>query len=207
MVATYTELLSEHYKDTVDEKSQKYIKFALDGAKRMRQLIKDLLAYSRVDTQGNVPAPIKSEIVLKNALDNLTAAIEESRAEIICEKLPAVTADGVQLAQVFQNLIGNALKFHGDRAPRIRIGAKKSNGSWLFRVEDNGIGIDKEYGERIFQMFQRLHERGQYSGSGIGLAISKKIVERHGGRIWFDSEPEKGSTFYFTLPTKRDTAP
>ena len=206
MVATYTELLSEHYKGTRDKKAEKYIKFALDGAKRMQQLIKDLLAYSRAGTQGTVPVEINSEIVVKSALDSLKVAIDESHAEIVCDKLPAVAADEMQLTQVFQNLIGNALKFHGDRSPHIHIGAEKSNGNWLFRVEDNGIGIDKEYGELIFQMFQRLHGRTQYDGSGIGLAIAKKIVERHGGRIWFESELEKGSTFYFTIPTKRAAA-
>ena len=206
MVATYTELLSERYKGALDEKAEKYIKFVLDGAKRMQQLVKDLLAYSRVGTQDNMPTEVHSEIVVKSALDSLKVAIDEIHAEIICDKLPAVTADEGQLTQVFQNLIGNALKFHGDRSPRIHIGAEKSNGHWLFRVEDNGIGIDQEYGKLIFQMFQRLHERGHYDGSGIGLAIAKKIVERHGGRIWFESELEKGSTFYFTLPTKRAVA-
>jgi PAS domain S-box-containing protein len=206
MVATYTELLSEHCNGTFDEKAEKYIKYVLAGAKRMQHLVKDLLAYSRAGTQSKMSAAINSEIVVKSALDSLKVAIEESHAEIICDKLPAVTADEVQLAQVFQNLIGNALKFHGDRSPRIHIGAEKSNGDWLFRVEDNGIGIDKDYGDLIFQMFQRLHERGRYDGSGIGLAIAKKIVERHGGRIWFTSELEKGSTFYFTIPTKRVAA-
>jgi two-component system, sensor histidine kinase and response regulator len=200
MVATYTELIAEHYKDSLDEKAEKYIHHAVDGAKRMQQLIKDLLAYSRVDTQGKMPTPIKSEAVMKSVLDGLKIAIEENHAEIVCDKLPPVRADSVQLAQVFQNLIGNALKFHGERVPQIHIGAERDNDKWIFRVEDSGIGIDKQHAEVVFQMFQRLHERGQYEGSGIGLAIAKKIVERHGGRIWFDSELGKGSTFYFTMP-------
>jgi PAS domain S-box-containing protein len=200
MVSSYTELLAEHFKDTLDEKAEKYIHYAVDGAKRMQQLVKDLLAYSRIDTQGKLPTPIKSEIVVTRVLENLKAAIEESHAEITCEQLPAVRADKVQFAQVFQNLIGNAIKFHGQRPPHIRIGAEQSNKKWIFHVEDNGIGIDKQYAERVFQMFQRLHERGRYEGSGIGLAIAKKIVERHGGRIWFESEPERGTTFYFTIP-------
>jgi hypothetical protein len=200
MVATYTELLAEHYKGAHDEKAEKYINYALDGARRMQQLIKDLLAYSRVDTQGKVPGPIKSELVVRNVLDSLKMAIEESHAEIVCDKLPSVRADAVQLAQVFQNLIGNALKFHDQRPPHIQIGAERIDGNWVFRVEDNGIGIDKQYAEVVFQMFQRLHERGRYDGSGIGLAIAKKIVERHGGRIWFDSKLGKGSTFSFTMP-------
>jgi light-regulated signal transduction histidine kinase (bacteriophytochrome) len=166
----------------------------------MQQLVKALLAYSRLDSQGNLPAPIKSEIVVKSVLDSMKVAIEETHAEIICEHLPAVRADRVQLAQVFQNLIGNAIKFHGQQSPCIRVGATQNNKKWVFRVEDNGIGIDKQYSERVFQMFQRLHERGRYEGSGIGLAIAKKIVERHGGRIWFESEPEHGTTFYFTIP-------
>ena len=186
MVVSYTELLAEHLKGGLDAKAEKYIKYALDGAKRMQQLIKDLLAFSRVETQGQKPVAIDSGVVLKNVLDSLKVAIDENHAEVACDKLPAVPADAVQLAQVFQNLIGNALKFHGDRPPRIYIGAKRSNGSWQFRVEDNGIGIDKQYGELVFQMFQRLHERGRYDGSGIGLSIAKKIVERHGGRIWFE---------------------
>src|SRR5579862_7675491 len=204
MVSSYTGLLAEHYKDRLDEKSEKYIRYVLDGAKRMQQLVKDLLAYSRIDSQGKSPTPISSQSVVKNVLDTLKVAIEESRAEVVCEALPVVFADRVQLAQVFQNLIGNALKFRGERPPHIHIGAGQSNGNWVFRVDDDGIGIDKEYSERVFQMFQRLHERGRYDGSGIGLAIAKKIVERHGGRIWFESEPLKGTTFYFTMPVAEE---
>lgn len=200
MVASYTELLSEHYKGTLDEKTEKYIHYTIDGARRMQQLVKDLLAYSRAGSRDKISAPIKSEIVVKRVLDDLKIAIEQSHAEIVCDQLPAVSGDAMQLAQVFQNLIGNALKFRGAHPPHIHIGAEQSNGQWVFRVGDNGIGIDKQYAERVFQMFQRLHERGRYDGSGIGLAIAKRIVERNGGRIWFDSEPEKGATFYFTVP-------
>jgi signal transduction histidine kinase len=201
MVASYTELLSEHLHGSLDEKSRKYFNYVLDGAKRMQQLVKDLLAYSRVDSQGKPPLPVEADAVVKDVLKNLGIAIEQSRAEIVCDRLPMVRADGVQLAQVFQNLIGNALKFRAESNPHIHIGAEKNNGAWIFHVADNGIGIDKQYAERVFLMFQRLHERGQYEGSGIGLAIVKKIVERHGGRIWFDSEEGKGTTFYFTVPT------
>ena len=207
MVATYTELLAEYFKDSLDEKSEKYIKYAIDGAKRMQQLVKELLAYSRVDTQGQQLAPIKTDVVVKNVLDGLKIAIEDSRADIVCGELPVVRADMVQLAQVFQNLIGNALKFRGDRPARIRIGAEQNDDKWTFHVRDNGIGIDKQYAEVVFQMFQRLHERGRYDGNGIGLAIAKKIVERHGGRIWFDSELDKGSTFYFTLSAVQGNMP
>jgi PAS domain S-box-containing protein len=200
MVSTYTQLLLEHYEGALDEKARKYMNYTLDGSQRMRQLIKDLLAYSRVDTEGKTPGPIQSGMVVKNVLDSLKITIEESHAEIVYGDLPSVRADKVQLAQVFQNLIGNALKFRGERPPHIHISAEQSNDKWTFRVEDNGIGIDKQYSEVVFQMFRRLHERDRYVGNGIGLAITKKIVERHGGRIWFDSDLEKGSTFYFTMP-------
>jgi PAS domain S-box-containing protein len=201
MVASYTELLAERFEGKLDDKAEKYMNYVIDGAKRMQQLVRDLLAYSRVGTQDNTPRLIDSEIVVKKVLDGLKVAIEESRAKIVCEKLPPIYADEMQLAQVFQNLIGNALKFHGDRVPHIHVSAERNNGECMFCVKDNGIGIDKQYAERVFQMFQRLHERGKYDGSGIGLAIAKKIVERHGGRIWFESELEKGTTFYFTIPT------
>lgn len=207
MVATYTELLAERYKGSLDEKAEKYIRYAVDGAKRMQQLVKDLLAFSRIDTQGQKPTSIETEAVVKNVLDSLKMAIEENDAEIVCDELPTVRADKVQLAQVFQNLIGNALKFHGQRPPRIHIGAERNGDKWTFHVKDNGIGIDGQYAEVVFQMFQRLHERGRYDGSGIGLAIAKKIVERHGGHIWFDSELEKGSTFYFTMPAVQGNIP
>ena len=200
MVASYTELFAERYKGKLDDKADKYIDYAIDGAKRMQQLVQDLLAYSRVGTQGRTPAPVDSEFVVRNVLHSLKVAIEESRAKIVCDKLPAVRADELQFAQIFQNLIGNALKFHGDRVPHIRISAEQNDGKCRFSVKDDGIGIDEQYAERVFQMFQRLHERGKYDGSGIGLAIAKKIVERHGGSIWFDSELGKGSTFYFTMP-------
>lgn len=200
MVASYTELLADHYKGKVDKKAEKYIHYAVDGAKRMQQLIKDLLAYSRIDSEAKTPTIIKSEAVVGDVLDRLKVAIEESHAQIAYDGLPAVHADTAQLAQVFQNLIGNALKFHGEHTPQIRIGAERKSDNWVFRVEDNGIGIDEQYAERVFQMFQRLHERGRFAGSGIGLAIAKKIVERHGGRIWFDSKPDNGTTFYFTMP-------
>jgi PAS domain S-box-containing protein len=204
MVATYTELLAEHFKDSLDEKAEKYIHYALDGARRMQQLVKDLLAYARIETQGKAPAPIRSADVVKDVLDSLKIAIEENHAEIVCDALPVVSADVGQLGLVFQNLIENALKFHGVRPLLIHIGAGCSNGKWTFRVADNGIGIDKDHAEVVFQMFQRLHARGRYAGSGIGLAITKKIVERHGGRIWFDSELDKGTTFYFTVPAVQE---
>jgi PAS domain S-box-containing protein len=207
MVSSYTSLIAEHYKGRTDEKAEKYIRYTLDGAKRMQQLIQDLLSYSRVDSQAELPMLIKSEIAVKNALENLNASIEKSHAEIDCDELPAVYADAMQLAQVFQNLIGNALKFSGECSPHIRIGARRDDDKWVFHVKDNGIGIEKKYAERVFLMFQRLNERGQYEGSGIGLAIVKKIIERHGGLIWFDSELKIGTTFYFTIPAMQVKSP
>lgn len=200
MVATYTELLAERYQGKLDQRADKYIGYAVDGAKRMQQLVKELLAYSRVSSQAKSPAVVNTEALVRDILGGLKVAIDESGAEIVCDQLPEVRADPAQLGQVFQNLIGNALKFRAERSPQIRIGSEKSNGKCVFRVEDNGIGLDKQYSERVFQMFQRLHERGRYEGSGIGLAIAKKIVERHGGCIWFESEPGKGATFFFTMP-------
>ena len=201
MVATYTQLLAERYAGQLDERADKYIGYAVDGAKRMQQLVKELLAYSRVSSQARPPAVIETKTVVQDVLGGLKLAIEESHAEIVCDDLPAVRADQAQLGHLFQNLIGNALKFRTERPPLIHIAAEKNEGHCLFRVEDNGIGIDQQYSDRVFQIFQRLHERGRYTGNGIGLAISRKIVERHGGRIWFESEPEKGTTFFFTLPS------
>jgi PAS domain S-box-containing protein len=205
MVSSYTELLAEYHKEKLDDKAEKYINYVVGGAKRMQQLVNDLLTYSRVDTQGKPPTRVQSESVVRSVLDDFKVEIEKSGATIVCDQLPVVSVDKIQLAQLFQNLIGNSLKFRGERAPKIRISAERDNNQWMFRIEDNGIGIDKQYAEHVFQMFQRLHERGRYEGSGIGLAIAKKIVERHGGLIWFESEPEKGCTFYFTIPIPQET--
>lgn len=201
MVATYTELLAERYRGKLDANADKYIRYALEGANRMQRMVKEVLDYSRISTNAKVPILVETEFIVENVLAGLQVAIDESGAEIVREQLPAVRADQGQLAQVFQNLIVNALKFRGERPPRIRIAADKSKGKCLFRVEDNGTGIDKQYSDRIFQMFQCLHERGRYEGNGIGLAIARKIVERHGERIWFESEPGNGTTFYFTMPS------
>ena len=201
MVATYAQLIAERYQGKLDERADKYIKYTIDGAKRMQQLIKELLEYSRVSSNAKVPIKVESALVVENAIQALKAAIDESGAEIVRCELPAVRADQAQLGQVFQNIIGNAIKFRSVRRPSIHIGAERRNGKCEFWVADNGIGIDKQYAERVFQMFQRLHERGQYEGSGIGLAIVKKIVERHGGRVWFESEGGRGTTFYFTIPS------
>ncbi|HAN48492.1 MAG TPA: hypothetical protein DCQ20_06395, partial [Nitrospira sp.] len=171
---------------------------------RMQRLILDLLAYSRVNTAGRQFEPTAMETVLKAALNNLTNAVKESQAVITHDPLPAVMGDDKQLAQLFQNLLSNAVKFGGAQPPRIHISAKQTDGEWLFSVRDHGIGLDPQYVDRIFVIFQRLHTRAEYPGTGIGLAICKKIVERHGGRIWVESELGKGATFYFTM---RDEEP
>jgi PAS domain S-box-containing protein len=200
MVASYTQLLAQRYEGQLDDKAKKYIDYAVDGAVRMQRLINDLLAYSRVNTQGKPFEMIDSHAVLGDALRSLYAAIEENRAIVINDDLPMVRADATQLNQLFQNLISNAIKFRGTEPPGIRISADDLGSEWRFSVKDNGIGIDAQYADKVFVIFQRLHTRQEYPGTGIGLAICKRIVERHGGRIWFESEPGKGSTFYFTLP-------
>jgi signal transduction histidine kinase len=199
-VTSYLQLLKERYSSRLDPTGLQFISYATEGAERMRALINDLLAYSRVDSRGRALEPIESEQALAAALSNLKVAIEETQATIRNGSLPSVRADLVQLTQLFQNLIANGLKFHGTDAPRIDIGATRRDSEWVFHVRDNGIGIDPKHFERIFVIFQRLHTRREYAGTGIGLAICKKIVERHGGRIWVESSPGQGSTFLFTLP-------
>ena len=201
MVASFTELLQDRYKDQLDDRAHKYIGYAVEGAKRMQSLVRDLLAYSRV-TAEKVLRPVDSGAVAAAVVERLSAAIVESGTEVNVHPLPVVVSDELELGQVFQNLISNAVKFRSDRAPRIEIKAERDDGMWRFSVADNGIGIETKFSERIFQMFQRLHERGKYEGSGIGLAIAKKIIERHGGRIWFVSLLGQGTTFHFTLPAQ-----
>jgi PAS domain S-box-containing protein len=200
MVASYTQLLAERYKDQLDEKANKYIHYAVDGAVRMQQLINDLLIYSRVGTQGKKPEQVDSHHILGEALVNLTASIQNSHAIITNDNLPVVYVDATQLLQVFQNLISNAVKFKRDENPIIHISAEDRNTEWLFSVRDNGIGIDAHHTEKLFVIFQRLHTRDEYPGTGIGLALCKRIIDRHGGKIWFESVPGQGSIFYFTLP-------
>jgi PAS domain S-box-containing protein len=206
MVASYTQLLAQRYEGQLDDKAKKFIDYAVDGAVRMQRLINDLLAYSRLNTQGKTPEKVDSHAVLGEALRNLSTAIEENRAIVINDDLPIVRADATQLLQLFQNLIGNAIKFRSGESPRIQVSACDLGREWRFSVKDNGIGIDPQFADKVFVIFQRLHTRQEYSGTGIGLAICKRIVERHGGRIWFESEPGKGSTFYFTLPKGKETA-
>jgi PAS domain S-box-containing protein len=199
MVASYTELLAQRYQGKLDERADKYIYYAVDGAMRMQRLLADLLAYSRVGSQGKPLVAVSSEAVVKSVIDGLSGPILQANARVEVGPLPSVRADEPQLAQLFQNLIGNALKFRGEAPPLVEISATPLDDRWQFSVKDNGIGIANQHMERIFQMFQRLHERGKYEGSGAGLAVAKRIAERHGGRIWLESEPLLGSTFFFTL--------
>jgi PAS domain S-box-containing protein len=200
MVASYTQLLSKRYKGKLDSDADEFIAFAVDGASRMQRLIQDLLAYSRVGTEGSHLLDISSEDALQQALINLRSAIEESGALVTHEPLPTVLADETQLTQLFQNLVGNAIKYQGPGVPKVHIAAAMNGGSkWTFSVQDNGLGIDPQYFERIFGMFQRLHKREAFAGTGIGLAICKKIVEQHGGSISVESQPGQGSTFRFAL--------
>jgi PAS domain S-box-containing protein len=200
MISSYLQLLQRRYQGKIDDKADKYIYYAVDGAARMQTLINDLLEFSRVTTKAEKPEPTDSESVLNQVLSNLELYIKENRATVSHDSLPEIMADSTQLAQVFQNLIINGIKFHSEEAPKIYISAEKKASEWQFSVQDNGIGIDPQYSERIFEVFKRLHNKEDYPGTGIGLAVCKKIVERHGGRIWVESELGKGSTFYFTLP-------
>jgi signal transduction histidine kinase len=202
MVTAYTQLLAERYKGKLDENADTFIGYASEGALRMQVLIQDLLAFSRVGRNGHTRISIDCNAVMDEVLQTLAAAIHESGALITHGKLPAVWADRTQMAQVFQNLIGNAIKFRGKEAPVISVQAEELDNQWLFRVNDNGIGIAPEYAENIFVVFQRLHARTEYPGNGIGLAICKKIIERYGGRIWVESQADSGSTFKFTLPVE-----
>lgn len=205
MVSSYVKLLERRYKKQLDADADEFIAYAADGAKRMQRLISDLLQYSRVGAKGRPFEPTDCEAVLDHALANLRMAIENSSAQVIRSQLPKVWADQTQLIQLFQNLVDNSLKFRGDEPPTISVSATQDNGCWLFSVRDNGIGIDPQHNNRIFAIFQRLHGRDKYPGTGIGLAICKKIVERHGGRIWVESSGDKGTTFFFTLPQERLT--
>lgn len=200
MVASYVQLLARRYRGKLDEDADDFIGFAVDGALRMQRLIDDLLAYSRIGSRGDTARDVAAADCVETALRHLAVRIAETRADIRYGDLPVVHVDPPQLTQLLQNLIGNALKFCGEQRPEIRIDAQREDGGWHFRVRDNGIGLDPQYAQRIFVIFQRLHTRQQYAGTGIGLAICKKIVERAGGRIWVESQPGCGATFHFTLP-------
>ena len=202
MVSSYTQLIVKRYGGQLDNDAKEFMEFIVDGAARMKRLIEDLLAYSRVGTRGQGFQLTECETALKKALINLRGSIEASGATITYGPLPIFNADASQLTQLFQNLIGNAIKFKDAEGPRIHVSAEETDDAWVLCVKDNGIGIDPQYFERIFVLFQRLHGKAEYPGTGIGLAICKKIIDRHGGRIWVESEPGHGSTFCCSLPKK-----
>jgi two-component system, sensor histidine kinase and response regulator len=200
MVTVYVQLLAHRYHYQLDAEAQELLRYATDGAQRMQALIEDLLTYARVGMQGKPLTPTDSESVLQQTLHTLHIQIAESGATVTTDLLPTVSVDRTRLGTLWQNLLSNALKFHGPEPLQIHISARRQGDEWIFSVRDNGIGLDPRHAERIFQMFQRLHTRTEYPGTGIGLAICKKIVGQHGGRIWVESEPGNGATFFFTLP-------
>jgi signal transduction histidine kinase len=204
MVANYTQLMAERYRGQLDEQADKYIHYAVDGAVRMQALIQDLLKFSRVGKREFDLRPTELRTVVEQALKNLEAAIHESGVQIHWNGLPAVMGDASQLALVFQNLIANGIKFHGAETPAIQIDAEKKDREWVLTVSDNGIGIPAENWQDVFVIFRRLHTRTEYSGNGIGLSICKKIVERHGGKIWLETPAKPGCCFKFTLPAQPD---
>ena len=206
MISSYVQLLSRRYEGKLDKDADDFIAYAVEGTKRMQQLINDLLAYSRVGTRGKPPVPTDFEDVFSEAMANLKITTEEAGAVVTHDQLPTAMADRLQMVQLFQNLIGNAIKFRGKDVPQVHVSARQEGELWVFSVRDNGIGIDPQFHDRIFTIFQRLHGREEYPGTGIGLAVSKKIVERHGGRIWLESSLGKGTTFYFTVPMQAEQA-
>ena len=203
MVASFLQLLEKRYDSLLDEDGKNFIHFAVDGAKRMQALIQALLSLSRVQTRARPLGPVDCAKVFRDVNDNLRLAIAEADATVTCDALPEIVADSVQIAQLFQNLIDNAIKFRGTGTVRIHVGAMRRRGAWEFTVSDNGMGIEPQFFDRIFGIFQRLQTKEQLPGTGIGLAVCKKIVERHGGKIWIESEPGRGSTFFFTIPDKK----
>ena len=208
MVASYTQLLERRYAERLDDTAREFIAYAVDGAKRMQQFIKDLLRYSRVSTEAQPFEPVPLKEVYDTVIANLRFAIGECGAKVGAGELPAVLGDPRQLTQLLQNLVGNALKFRQPgKPPEIAVRAERQGDCWHISVRDNGIGLDAKFYERVFVIFQRLHTRDEYEGTGLGLAICKKIVERHGGRIWVESQPGEGATFSFTLPALPVTAP
>ncbi|MCU7496496.1 MAG: PAS domain-containing protein [Ignavibacteria bacterium] len=206
MVSNFTQLFARRYRNKLDSNADEFIEFIVEGAMRMQHLIRDLLLYSRLSARNGSFGPVDCNKVMQKVLSNLRLFIQENQASISFERLPVISANSMQIEQLFSNLIINAIKFHDHDKPKVSISCSFQNKDWLFSIKDNGIGIEPDYHERIFVIFQRLHERGEYPGTGIGLAICKKVVEHHGGRIWVDSEQGKGSTFYFTIPELQQTS-
>jgi light-regulated signal transduction histidine kinase (bacteriophytochrome) len=203
-ISSFTGLLASRYKGRLDEKADNYIWYIVDGAKRMEKLIEDLLTYSRLSRAELTLEAISAESSVKQAISDLEQFLTENDAEVTYTQLPIIQVNPVQFEQLVRNLIHNAVKFRTEDKPRVHISARRTDDFWVFSVTDNGIGIDPEQSERIFRIFQRLHTRDEYTGTGIGLAVAKRVVERHGGRIWVESTPGKGSTFYFTVPERLD---
>ena len=204
MVSSYCQLLKKRYSEKLDDDAQEFIGYATDGAMRMKRLIEDLLKISRVSTTGVEFKEVDLTDLVPQAVQNLKIALEESEGSVEIGEMPTVSADPGQIVQLLQNLIGNAIKYRGDVPPRVRVWSERLDRAWRISVADNGIGIDEKYKERVFQMFQRLHTREQYSGTGIGLAVCRKIVHRHGGEIWVESKAGEGSTFHFTIPDREE---
>ncbi len=200
MVTSYLKLIEKRYDEELDEDGREFIEFAVDGAERMRDMIDALLEYSRVETQGDPFEPVALETVLEETLENLQLRIDETNADVTIESLPQVRGDGDQLRQVFQNLLSNAIEYSGNEPPQVHISAERAGPQWRIAVRDEGIGIDPEHTDRIFEVFKRLHSRDEHAGTGIGLALCQRIIERHGGEIWVESDPGEGATFSFTLP-------
>ena len=204
MISGFANLLEKRYKDSLDKDAKDFIDFIIDGTTRMHDLINDLLTFSRIGTQGKVFKPTDMNVVLEATLNNVRISAIETNAIITCDPLPVVIADESQMAQILQNLISNAIKFHGAVHPKIHISGETKKNEWIFTITDNGIGIDSKDFERIFVIFQRLHKKGEYSGTGIGLTVCKKIIQRHGGKIWVESELKKGSIFHFSIPRNQN---
>jgi light-regulated signal transduction histidine kinase (bacteriophytochrome) len=202
MIHSFVQLLQRRLDHNLDAESEEYLQYVVEGARRIQTLIDDLLSYTRLGAQSLSLQAVDLEKVLSEALSNLKLATEEKGAVLDWDPLPVVEADRTHMVLLFQNLLGNAIKFNGDKKPKVHIGAKEEADRWVLSVADNGIGIESKYFEKIFVVFQRLHARGDYPGTGIGLALCKKIVDQHNGKIWVESEPGQGSTFYFTIPKK-----
>lgn len=200
MVVSYGQLLERKYHDLLDDDAHTFIRFMVEGGARMQAMVRDLLEFSRLDRMGGEREIFASGKAVEEALFSLSQAVAESGAEIACSGLPEIIYDRHQFMRLVQNLIGNAIKYHATAPPRIVVAARRDGFQWVFSFSDNGIGIDPDYFEQIFAVFRRLHTRDQYGGTGIGLAVCKKIVEHHGGRIWVESAPGAGSTFFFTAP-------
>lgn len=201
MVSTYLQLIERRYEDALDEEGEELFEYARNGADRMRSMIDGLLQYSRIESMGNKFEPVELDAVLDDVCEDLRVTIEESGADITSDQLPRVNGDESQLRQVFQNLLTNAIKFSGEAPPQVHVSAEQDGDEWLIAVTDHGVGVDPDHQEQIFEVFEGFHEGGDYPGTGIGLAVCERIVERHEGEIWVESEPGEGATFMFTLPT------